>query len=139
MNTTKLIEKEETKALVNIKTLENEVRKLAGEPCNSVTISKMENFLDTYNIKHQKIIKFSTVLRDNLCYLFFSLNGISYYALGQGDYEEYVFFINQAPYECEVFSVFSNALLDVINEHNEKLLKNLNETTKKIKNNNFSS
>ncbi|MED4284790.1 hypothetical protein P4679_22985 [Priestia megaterium] len=139
MNTTKLTEKEKTKALVNIKTFENEVRKLAGDPHNSVSISGMENFLGKYNIEPQKIIKFSTTLQENLCYLFFTLNGISYYALGQVYYEEYLVFINKPPFECEVFSVFSNDLLDVINEHNEEILKNLNEISKQIKNNNFSS
>lgn len=139
MNTTKLTEKEKPKALVNIKTLENEVRKLAGDPHNSVSISEMENFLGKYNIKPQRIIKFSTKLEENLCYLFFTLNGISYYALGQVYYGEYIIFINKPPFECEVFSVFSNNLLDVINEHNEEILNELNEALKQIKNNNFSS
>ncbi|MGF9891606.1 hypothetical protein ABEX78_23390 [Priestia megaterium] len=139
MNTTKLTERKETKELVNIELLEKEVRKLAGEPCNSVPISKIDNLLNTYNIKSHQIIKFSIKVEHNLCYLFFTLNGVSYYALGQGGYEEYITFINEPPYECEVFSVFTNNLLEIINEHNEELVNELNKVALHIKNINFSS
>ncbi|QJX79917.1 hypothetical protein [Priestia megaterium] len=137
MNTTKLTEKEKTKALVNIKTLEAKAKKLAGDPHNSVSISEMENFLIKYGIESQRITKLSTTLQENLCYLFFTLNGISYYALGQVYHEEYVVFINKPPFECEIFSVFSNDLLDIINEHNEELLQELNKVSLSIKNDNF--
>lgn len=139
MNTTKLTGQKETKELVNIEFLEKEIRKLAGEPCNSVPISKMDDFLKTYNINSQRIIKFSTKLEHSLCYLFFTLNGISYYALGQGGYEEYITFINEPPYECEVFSVFTNNLLDIINEHNEEVPQELKKVSLSIKSNNFYS